>query len=49
MIIFTAEILIKLFADGKWRIYWSDPWNKFDFLVVSISYVGQWVRVGVQG
>ena len=32
-------MLIKLVADGKLRIYFADPWNKFDFSVVMLGYI----------
>jgi hypothetical protein len=36
---FTLEMLLKLIALGP-RMYWSDPWNKFDGAVVTLSWLG---------
>ena len=36
--IFTIEILLKIIANGnKPWIYFADPWNVFDFLIVAFS------------
>ena len=37
--IFTLEAFLKVFA-FTWAGYWKEAWNKFDFIVVVISYVG---------
>lgn len=39
--IFTAEILVKLLAQGRqpW-LYFKSGWNVFDFLVVAFCYIG---------
>lgn len=38
--IFTAEIAIKIVAEGKrpWR-YFQDAWNVFDFLIVAVCFL----------
>jgi voltage-gated sodium channel len=37
---FTIEIVLKIIANGKkpW-IYFSDPWNVFDFIIVAICLI----------
>ncbi|KAJ9464281.1 Voltage-dependent calcium channel type D subunit alpha-1 [Diplonema papillatum] len=36
--VFTVEALLKLYA---WRrVYFDDPWNRFDFLLVTLSVIG---------
>jgi voltage-gated sodium channel len=37
LVFFVADIALRLVAYG-WR-FWSDPWNVFDFLIVSIALV----------
>ena len=37
--IFTAEAVMKLIAYGI-RGYFKQNWNKFDFIVVAISWIG---------
>jgi len=41
--IFTAECLVKLV--GLRHYYFKNPWNVFDFAVVVMSIVGQWIFV----
>lgn len=38
--IFTIEIALKIFSNGKrpW-VYFSDPWNVFDFIIVAICLI----------
>jgi hypothetical protein len=36
--VFTAEMLLKLTALG-WRIYFHGKWNRFDFLVIVLTYL----------
>lgn len=40
IVIFTAEVVIKIGAEGAkpWR-YFRDPWNVFDFIVVTACYL----------
>ena len=40
--IFTLEVLLKTGAEGgkPWRYLAKDPWNRFDFTLVLISYAG---------
>lgn len=40
--IFLFEIILKLLANGKkpW-VYFSDPWNVFDFVIVAICFIPQ--------
>ena len=47
--IFTLEVVLKTGAEGDkpWRYLAKDPWNRFDFTLVLISYVGMAVqRIG---
>jgi voltage-gated sodium channel len=37
LLIFTAEFVLKLLAEG--RSYFRDPWNLFDFLVVAVCWL----------
>jgi len=37
--IFTVELFIKVTAFG-WERYFRENWNRFDFLIVIVSYVG---------
>ena len=39
VIIFTIEVVMKMFAVGQSN-YFKDNWNKFDFGIVLVSYVG---------
>lgn len=43
--IFTCEMITKVIA-YKPRGYWADSWNKFDFLVVIVSWVGVAIDFG---
>ena len=43
--LFTLEALVKLVAAGA-RRYFADAWNKFDFAIVLLSYVGMVVDLG---
>ena len=38
--IFTIEIALKIISNGKrpW-VYFSDPWNVFDFIIVAICLI----------
>ena len=36
--IFFVEVVLKMYALSM-KGYWSDPWNRFDFLLVAISMV----------
>ena len=40
MTIFVAEIVIKFLAEGKepW-LFFSDPWNIFDFFIVVVGFI----------
>ena len=40
--IFLVEVILKLLANGKkpW-IYFTDPWNVFDFIIVSVCFIPQ--------
>jgi len=38
-IIFLIEILIRLLAEKNLRDFFRDPWNTFDFIIVSISLI----------
>lgn len=38
MVIFTVEAVLKVISFGK--LYFSDPWNNFDFVVVILTLVG---------
>ena len=38
-VVFTIEFILKIVAFGP-RRYWTDHWNKFDLLIVTLSYVG---------
>ena len=46
--IFVAEVVVKMGAEGRrpWR-YFLDPWNIFDFVVVTVGCVGFWWVCGV--
>eukprot|EP01062_Namystynia_karyoxenos_P002769 TRINITY_DN1097_c0_g2_i1.p1 TRINITY_DN1097_c0_g2~~TRINITY_DN1097_c0_g2_i1.p1 ORF type:complete len:2446 (+),score=704.96 TRINITY_DN1097_c0_g2_i1:141-7478(+) len=44
ILIFTVEAAIKLYAYGV-KMYFESPWNRFDFIVVIISWVGFCVLV----
>ena len=37
--IFTMEMIVKTIGLG-WNCYWKDDWNKFDFCVLILSYIG---------
>jgi len=39
IVIFTLEAVLKIIAYTFWT-YWHDNWNKFDFVVVIMSYPG---------
>ena len=39
LIYFTIDMVLKFVGLGP-GMYWLDPWNKFDFIVVSISWIG---------
>lgn len=43
--VFTIEAVLKLLALG-WDVYWRDPWNKFDFVVVVVGHIGYAVKAG---
>jgi len=40
IVLFTIEIALKIISNGKnpW-VYFSDPWNVFDFLIVAICLI----------
>ncbi len=38
LIVFTIEILVCFAADG-FKKYWGDSWNKFDVIVVGLSWI----------
>lgn len=40
IVLFTIEIALKIFSNGKkpW-VYFSDPWNVFDFIIVAICLI----------
>lgn len=44
--IFTTECVLKLFA-FRWY-YFKEPWNVFDFVVVSLSILGKLARTGIE-
>lgn len=44
--IFTTECVLKLFA-FRWY-YFKEPWNVFDFVVVSLSILGKSARTGIK-
>lgn len=49
LLLFTAEILLRLYAAGSARAYARDPWNLFDALLVAVCWmpgVGDYVSVG---
>jgi len=39
IILFTIEVKMKIYAYG-WFPYWSQVWNRFDFIIVVISLIG---------
>ncbi len=39
LVFFTIEIVVKMGASGSTIRYFTDSWNKFDFLVVFMFYV----------
>ena len=39
LIFFTVEMVLKLIAMGLGN-YWADAWNKFDGIVVTVSWLG---------
>jgi voltage-gated sodium channel len=39
IIVFSIEVLMRLVSQGK--AFWKDNWNIFDFIILSISIVGQ--------
>ncbi|CAG0897066.1 unnamed protein product [Darwinula stevensoni] len=46
IVIFTAECILKIFALRQY--YFKEPWNLFDFVVVTLSILGGlWMRVMV--
>jgi hypothetical protein len=45
IIIFTIEAVAKIFALGP-REYWVSYWNRFDFTLVVLSFVGKVFNVG---
>ncbi len=46
VIIFSFEAAMKIIA-LTWKVYWKDSWNKFDFILVILSYPGYIVDTGV--
>ena len=38
-VIFVSEVLIRIFAEKNLRDFFKDPWNAFDFIIVSISLI----------
>lgn len=38
IVVFTAECVLKVFA-FRWH-YFKEPWNLFDFIVVTLSILG---------
>ncbi|GAB5373513.1 hypothetical protein AAMO2058_001758600, partial [Amorphochlora amoebiformis] len=38
-IIFVIESILKIIA-WKFKGYWRDPWNKFDLIIATLSFVG---------
>lgn len=44
--IFTTECVLKLFA-FRWY-YFKEPWNVFDFVVVSLSILGELALTGIR-
>ena len=44
--IFTLEVVLKTGAEGDkpWRYLAKDPWNRFDFTLVLISYAGMAIQ-----
>lgn len=47
IIIFTGECVLKMLALRQY--YFTVGWNIFDFVVVILSIVGEWGRLGRQG
>jgi hypothetical protein len=45
LVIFTVEMLVKLVAHFPIK-YWQDPWNKFDAVVVILSWVAMIFELG---
>lgn len=41
IVIFTAECVLKIFA-LRWH-YFKEPWNMFDFVVVILSILGEYL------
>ena len=35
VVVFTGEVAMRRTAARSWRLYLENPWNKFDFIVVS--------------
>ena len=38
-VIFVSEILIRILAEKNLREFFKDPWNTFDFIIVSVSLI----------
>jgi len=38
-LIFVTEILIRILAEKNLREFFKDPWNTFDFIIVSVSLI----------
>jgi len=46
IILFTIEAKMKIYAYG-WFPYWSEAWNRFDFIIVVISLIGLIAQAGL--
>ena len=38
-VIFIIEIFIRMFGENKIKDFFKDPWNVFDFTIVTISLI----------
>lgn len=38
-LVFCIEIIIKIYTEKKWRDFFKDSWNTFDFIVIVISLI----------
>lgn len=45
IVIFTVEAVLKIVA-YQFGVYWRDNWNKFDFIIVIVSYPGLIFKAG---
>ncbi|MCC6807307.1 MAG: ion transporter [Deltaproteobacteria bacterium] len=47
--LFTVEIALRMYVTGSFKRYLQDPWNVFDFVIVSACYIpaaGTYLAVG---